>query len=306
MILQITHRTKYNYDPAVLTAHHILHLSPASGPHQEVIEHSLNMYPVPAEKKSTIDTFGNVATYVALHAAHDFLDIVASSKIITHETKLIQETLTVNWPIGWAQAQSIFEYRAGAAFNEAFEFVFHSPMVPLHTNFKEYAEISFSSQPTLLGAVRNLMERIHRDFIYESKSTDINTPVLTALAQRKGVCQDFAHVMLGCCRSMGLAARYVSGYLLTVPPPGQARLIGSDASHAWISVYCPDETNNEQGFWFDFDPTNNRMGLHSPGCDYVTLATGRDYSDVSPVRGVIQGSLDHTLRVEVTVEPAEI
>jgi transglutaminase-like putative cysteine protease len=305
MILQITHRTKYDYDPAVLTAHHIFHLSPVNGPTQEVIAHSLNVSPVPAEKKSTIDAFGNVATYVSLHTAHDFLDIIAISKISTHETTLIQETITLNWPISWVTAQSMFEYKAAAAFNEAFEFVLPSPMVPNHTHFKEYAQISFDSQPTLLGAVRNLMERIHHDFIYESKSTDINTPVLTALAQKKGVCQDFAHVMLGCCRSMGLAARYISGYLLTAPPPGQARLIGSDASHAWISVYCPNQSNNALGLWFDFDPTNNRMGLQSPGSDYVMLAAGRDYSDVSPVRGVIQGSLDHTLSVQVTVEPSE-
>ena len=111
-------------------------------------------------------------------------------------------------------------------------------------------------------------------------------------------------MMLGCCRAMGLAARYVSGYLLTLPPPGQPRLIGGDASHAWISVYCPTDLDSMKGVWFDFDPTNNKMGLYSPGNDYVTLATGRDYSDVSPVRGVIQGSLEHTLKVEVTVEPS--
>ena len=303
MLLNITHRTRYDYDPAVVTAHHILHLTPPSMIHQEVIAHSLNIEPYPGEKKSSLDIFGNVSTYVAINSSHEFLDIVAMSQIRTNVPLINQDTLTMDWPIEWAQVQAHLEYKATAKWSDAVQYLFASPMVPIHNDFRSYAEISFKSQNTLLGVIRNLMERIHHEFIYESKSTDINTPVLKALAQKKGVCQDFAHVMLGCCRSMGLAARYVSGYLLTQPPPGQARLIGGDASHAWISVYCPTNLDNMQGVWFDFDPTNNKMGLYSPGTDYVTLATGRDYSDVSPVRGVIQGSLEHTLKVEVTVEP---
>jgi transglutaminase-like putative cysteine protease len=303
MLLNITHRTRYDYDPAVATAHHILHLTPPNMIHQEVIAHSLNIEPYPGERRSSVDIFGNISTYVAMNSAHEFLDIIAMSQIVTNVPAINQDTLTMDWPIEWGQVQAHLEYRAEAKWSEAVQYLFASPMVPIHSDLKDYAAISFNSQSTLLGAVRNLMERIHHEFIYESKSTDVNTPVLKALAQKKGVCQDFAHVMLGCCRSMGLAARYVSGYLLTLPPAGQARLIGGDASHAWVSIYCPTDLETMQGVWFDFDPTNNKMGLYSPGNDYVTLATGRDYSDVSPVRGVIQGSLEHTLKVEVTVEP---
>ena len=143
------------------------------------------------------------------------------------------------------------------------------------------------------------MRRIHAEFEYETTATDVNTPALEALQLRKGVCQDLAHVMLGCLRSLGLPARYVSGYLLTEPAPGGARLVGADASHAWVSLYLPGPDG--AGQWLDPDPTNDR----SPGEDYVVLATGRDYADVSPMRGVIHGGANHTLRVAVTVTPAQ-
>lgn len=149
----------------------------------------------------------------------------------------------------------------------------------------------------LLLAAQNLMARLHADLSYETQSTEVSTPAVDALAQRKGVCQDFAHIMIACWRAMGLPARYVSGYLLTTPPPGQPRLVGSDASHAWVSIYVPDMPEGAR--WCDFDPTNNRL----PGDDYVTLATGRDFADVSPIRGVIHGGAQHTLEVRVTVEP---
>ena len=153
----------------------------------------------------------------------------------------------------------------------------------------------------MLAAAQDLMRRIHTDFVYESQSTQVNTPAREALAQRKGVCQDFAHIMIACLRAMGIPARYVSGYLLTEPAPGTVKLKGSDASHAWVSVYVPDLPPDER--WCDLDPTNNRSGWHSPGEDYVTLATGRDFFDVSPIRGVIHGGASHTLSVGVTVEP---
>jgi transglutaminase-like putative cysteine protease len=145
------------------------------------------------------------------------------------------------------------------------------------------------------------MERIYSGMVYESDSTEVSTPALEALQQGKGVCQDVAHIMVACCRALGLPARYVSGYMLTQPMPGQARLIGSDASHAWASVYCPDPDKNPSGQWLDFDPTNNR----APGEDYVTLATGRDFLDVSPLRGVIRGGSQHILDVGVTVTPMD-
>lgn len=147
-----------------------------------------------------------------------------------------------------------------------------------------------------------LMRRIHEEFTYASQSTDIHTPALQALQDRRGVCQDFAHILIACLRSQGLAARYVSGYLLTHPPEGQDKLIGSDASHAWASVYIPDLANSPSGGWLDLDPTNNRLGWASPGEDYVQLAVGRDFADVSPLRGVLLGAGSHTLEVGVTVQ----
>jgi transglutaminase-like putative cysteine protease len=171
--------------------------------------------------------------------------------------------------------------------------------VPRDDAFAHYAQASFADGRPLLEAARELTQRIHQDFEYETSATDVNTPALEALALRKGVCQDLAHVMLGCLRSLGLPARYVSGYLLTEPPPGQPRLVGTDASHAWVSVYLPREDG--PGVWVDLDPTNDRAA----GEDYVTLAIGRDFSDVSPMRGVIHGGANHSLRVAVTVTPAE-
>jgi transglutaminase-like putative cysteine protease len=156
-----------------------------------------------------------------------------------------------------------------------------------------------------MQAAQALNARMHRDFHYETASTDINTPALEALQARRGVCQDFAHILVACLRSLGLPARYVSGYLLTQPPPGQARLVGSDASHAWASVYVPELVNHPSQGWLDLDPTNDRCGLASPGLDYVRLAVGRDFADVSPLRGVLQGAGSHTLQVAVTVAPLD-
>ena len=199
----------------------------------------------------------------------------------------------------WEEVRERLRYHRGAAYDPAAEFVFASPYVPRQEDFVAYAQPSFPQGRPLLEAARDLMSRIHADFAYEPEVTDVGTPALDALHLRKGVCQDFAHVMLACLRSLGLPARYVSGYLLTSPPPGQPRLVGSDASHAWVSVYLPGD--GEPGRWADLDPTNDR----APGEDYVTLATGRDYSDVAPVRGVIHGGANHRLHVAVTVTPVE-
>ena len=180
-------------------------------------------------------------------------------------------------------------------YDPAAEFSFASPYVPRHADFVAYAQPSFAPGRPVLEGARDLMRRIHADFEYATQATDVNTPALEALALRKGVCQDLAHVMLGCLRSLGLAARYVSGYLLTEPPAGQPRLVGSDASHAWVRVWCP--VNG----WIEFDPTNDCLA----GSGHVTLAIGRDYGDVTPVRGVIRGGGRHALAVRVSVLPIE-
>jgi transglutaminase-like putative cysteine protease len=295
MKLQITHETVYDYNPAVETAQHMAYLTPVHTSTQQLIKHRLDISPEPAHLSTTVDVFGNTRSFFSLQVPHRQLRVVGSSEVVTQASPLPESS------ISWEMARERFRYRAAASFDAANEFVFASPMVPRQNEFAAYARPSFVSGLGLLAGALDLMHRIHQDFTYESQSTEVNTPVLEALMQRKGVCQDFAHILVACLRSTGLAARYVSGYLLTAPPPGTVKLKGSDASHAWASVYIPDLPTSAR--WVDLDPTNDRAGWGSPGEDYVTLATGRDFSDVSPMRGVIHGGASHTLTVGVTVEP---
>jgi len=295
MRLQITHETLYDYSPAVETAQHMAYLTPLHTPTQQLLQHRLDVSPQPAQINAMTDVFGNTRRFFSLQVPHRQLCVVAHSEVLTQASRLPDSQLS------WEEARESFRYRAGSLFDAAQEFVFASPMVPRQSEFAAYARPSFNNAGGLLDAALDLMHRIHRDFTYESQSTEVNTPALQALAQRKGVCQDFAHIFVACLRSLGLAARYVSGYLLTQAAPGTVKLRGSDASHAWASVYLPD-LPARQG-WVHLDPTNDRAGWHGPGEDYVLLASGRDFSDVSPMRGVIHGGASHTLRVGVTVEP---
>ena len=291
MKLRVTHETAYEYAPPVETAQHIVHLRPCDTPHQRLLAHGLTITPEPADLRETQDVFGNTRTFFSLQAPHDALCVVADSIVETQPRKLPPSDAT------WEQVRERFRYRAGGPFDAAGEYVFASPYVPRHIDFADYARPSFAPGAGLLPSAHDLMRRIYDDFEYSTESTEINTPAVEALALRKGVCQDFAHIMVACLRMVGLPARYVSGYLLTQPPPGQPRLVGADASHAWVSVYVPGVAGHDG--WYDFDPTNDRL----PGEDYVTLAVGRDYSDVSPMRGVIHGGGRHTLHVGVTVAP---
>jgi transglutaminase-like putative cysteine protease len=280
--------------PPVKTAQHMAHLRPRDDGRQRVLSHHLSILPAPAQLSEARDVYGNTRAFFNLAGAHDALTVVADSVVSTRPTRQPAPSLP------WEVVRERMRYHRSAAWDPASEFVFASPYVPRHERFVAYARPSFSAGRPLWDAASELMTRIHDDFTYETEATDVSTPALEALEMRQGVCQDFAHVMLGCLRSMGLPARYVSGYLLTQPPPGKPRLVGSDASHAWVSVYLPAE-HPGAGVWADLDPTNDRM----PGDDYVRLATGRDYADVSPIRGVIHGGAHHTLRVAVTVSPVE-
>lgn len=295
MKLQVTHETRYTYDPAVETAQHMAYLQPLNTRHQQLLTHQLDIHPAPSQRGTTVDVFGNTRCFFSLQCPHTTLEVVAYSEVTTVSRPLPDSS------ISWEQTRELFQYRSGGHFDPAVEFVFASPFCPRDSEFAEYARPSFAPGVGVLAAAQDLMQRIYSDFTYESQSTQINTPAVQALAQRKGVCQDFAHIMISCLRVMGIPARYVSGYLLTQPAPGTVKLKGSDASHAWCAVYVPDLPPNER--WCDLDPTNSRAGWHSPGHDYVTLATGRDFADVSPVRGVIHGGARHTLFVGVTVEP---
>lgn len=312
MDLRILHSTTYRYQGSVDMAQHMVHLSPVDTATQTVQSHTLTIDPEPAARSQTTDAFGNLRTFFSLQAPHETLTVTADSRVSTQAPAPLPDDPA--WQAQtWEAVRDHFRYRARAPYDPASEFLFASSHVPRDDAFTAFARPAFAAGLPMLVAVRALMERIHSGLTYETASTEVNTPALVALAQGKGVCQDFAHIMTGCLRSLGLPARYVSGYLLTQPPPGQPRLIGADASHAWVSVYVPlppgtgAQAGDEPatGAWFDFDPTNNRCGWGSPGEDYATLATGRDFADVSPMRGVIQGGAHHTLEVAVTVAPPD-
>ena len=292
MLLRVLHQTHYRYQSPVVLAQHLAHLHPSSSAAQTVLSHRLTISPAPALRNDSLDAFGNQQTFFALQSPHESLVVLADSLVQTHPATELDASPA------WETVHEQMLYHAQATYEAASEFVFPSPFVPRDDAFSDFARPVFSPRRPFLDACHDLMDKIHRELQYESASTEVSTPPLTALAQGKGVCQDFAQIMIGCLRSLGLPARYVSGYLLTQPPPGQPRLIGADASHAWASVHC-------NGHWYDFDPTNNRSGRHSPGEDYITVAVGRDFSDVSPLRGVIQGGGSHRLSVAVTVAPPD-
>ncbi len=293
MLLHVLHETAYDYVPPVRTAQHMAHLKPANNDRQRLLSHRLTVDPEPAQQTEALDVYGNTRSFFSLQFSHDTLRVLAESLVSTAASEVPAESLP------WQELTERMRYHRGAQYDPASEFIFASPYVPRDDAFVAYALPSFPEGRPVVEAARELMQRIHADFEYETTATDVNTPALEALALRKGVCQDLAHVMLGCLRSLGLPARYVSGYLLTEPPAGQPRLVGTDASHAWVALYLPGKEG--PGTWVDFDPTNDRTA----GEDYVTLAIGRDYSDVSPMRGVIHGGASHSLRVAVTVTPAE-
>jgi len=298
MLLRVTHRTQYDYLPAVENAQHLAYLSPRQTANQHVVSHQLLIDPQPSHQSSACDVFGNTRQFFALQSAHLRLTVTALSEVVTRNGQTAESTLA------WEAVRETFSYSSAKQFSSAAEFVFASPYVPHHADFADYARPSFRTGIPLIEASRDLMQRIHHDFVYESQSTEVNTPVRDALHARRGVCQDFAHILVACLRAMEVPARYVSGYLLTHPAPGKPRLVGSDASHAWASVFLPDlAAGNTESGWYDLDPTNNRDGWGTPGEDYVVLAVGRDFGDVSPLRGVIHGGASHILTVGVTVDP---
>ena len=303
MRLAITHETRYHYSPQVQTAQHVAHLQPANTPCQKVISHWMQVDPS-ATVQHNIDAFLNHRSYWALTKPHDGLMVRAYSEITTSAIDTAPLSVA-GGSQSWESVREHFRYRGGRPGDVHSGFVFGSHHAPVNEAFLAYAQSSFTPGRSLVQAAQELTARMHRDFRYESKSTDINTPALQALAEKRGVCQDFAHILLACLRSLGLPARYVSGYLLTQPPPGQPRLVGSDASHAWASVYLPELASHACQGWLDLDPTNDRTGLASPGEDYVRLAVGRDFADVSPLRGVLQGGGAHTLDVAVTMAPLD-
>ena len=306
MLLEITHDTHYSYDPNVEIAQHFAHLKPASMGSQRVLKTEIEVSPKPSWSEESIDNYGNIFTFFSLQNRHSNLSIVAKSLIETR-SDIITGPQPEDTP-AWELVREYFRYHSNTKWDAASEFLFTSPFIALRPEFAEFARANFTTGRPILEAAIDLTQRIYGEFHYVTKSTDIGTPALKALEKREGVCQDFAHILIASLRSIGLPSKYISGYILTNPPPGQPRLIGGDASHAWVSIYVPSIDANSQlstGLWCDLDPTNNRWGYTTPGDDYVHLAEGRDYADVSPIRGVIHGGADHILDVAVTVRPIE-
>lgn len=300
MRLRITHDTRYRYEPPVLTAVHMTHLTPPPTRCQDRLDARLHVHPQPASITESLDIYRNVRTFFEIASPHGELFVRASSLVQTHAPEPVDSRLS------WDAVRDSFVYHVGAEWHPAAEFIYPSTYVHPGDPFADYARPSFPPGRPLIDAARELMQRVHAEFTYRADSTQINTPAAVALERRMGVCQDFSHVMLACLRSLGLPARYVSGYLLTQPPPGQPRLVGSDASHAWVAVFLPDVAAQHGGHgWYDLDPTNDRHGWGAPGEDFVRLAVGRDYADISPMRGVIHGGAGHELDVGVTVEPCD-
>ncbi len=286
---RIEHETRYVYGATVATSQHVSYLRPRELPRQRVLANRLSIDPTPARVAQRVDYFGNQVDHFELLQPH--LELRVSAHSVCEITAPEPVDAARSW--SWREAQRAFA--AGAVAPDVAQFVHASPYVPLTAQMQDYARESFPEDRTLLAGATDLMERIHREFRFDPSATTLTTPLVRVLAERRGVCQDFAHFQISCLRSLGLAARYVSGYLLTDPPPGQPRLIGADASHAWVSVYCP------RGGWVDLDATNNVI----VGERHVTLAWGRDYADVSPLRGVLLGGAEHQLFVGVSVVPIE-
>lgn len=290
MIYDISHRTTFSYASPVTLSQQLLHLAPRPTPSQNRRNFSLLVEPAPAISTESIDFFGNPTTYLTLDEPHDSLTIVAASRIeIT-----VPGTPAPGNTMAWEQVKSKPAAETGAETLDAHQFAFDSPFTLSGMAF-DYARESFTPDRPILDGAVDLMSRIFRDFDYVGGVTDIYTPVDQVFTERRGVCQDFAHLQIACLRALGLPARYVSGYLRTHPPEGEERRIGADASHAWLSVWVP-----EWG-WVDLDPTNDML----PRDEHITIAWGRDYGDVSPINGMMLGGGEQSIEVAVDVRPLD-
>jgi len=289
MIYRVRHRITYTYEDPVSVSHHLVRLTPRDIPGQLCHETHISILPAPAVTSTQDDYFGNIQTFFTLQEPHDSLIVEASSELEVFALKRPDFSVSPPW-------ETVVESLVGDSSDDgldAYQFVFGSQRVGASRELADYAREAFPARRPLLDAVLELMRIIHRDFQFDTKATEVTTPVQAFFQKRRGVCQDFAHLQIACMRSLGLPCRYISGYLRTLPPPGRPRLVGADASHAWCSAWCPGAG------WVDFDPTNNCV----PGDGHITVAWGRDYSDVSPIHGVLLGGAKHTLNVGVDVTP---
>jgi transglutaminase-like putative cysteine protease len=291
MEYHVRHRTTYRYLQDVSHSWHLAHLRPRATPLQAVHDSSISLSLEPATRVAREDYFQNPCEWFSIDQPHTHLEVLAESRVTVQPApqRVSRDSLS------WEEVRLKLESPQDEEERDAVQYLFDSPMTKYHGGIADYGAVSFPpSRPVLAGAME-LMHRIHQDFRYDTTVTDVTTPVDRVFEIRAGVCQDLAHVGIAALRAMGLAARYVSGYLLTQPPPGKPRLLGADASHAWFSVWAPPFG------WVDLDPTNDIP----VGESHVTAAWGREYGDVAPVAGIILGGHDHVVDVGVDVIPVD-
>ena len=287
LLYEIAHTTTYDYLEEVSVSQHLLRLTPRHYGKQECLVHELAIVPQPGTLSMHRDYFGNPTHFIGVETPHQQLVITSRSRVAVSPAFIPEPLETPAWENVRARCR---DDHSGHAL-EAHEFTYASPLVPNADEFADYAKASLTPARPILDAVADLTRRIHEDFTFDPSATTVTTPVAEVFKERRGVCQDFAHFQIACLRSQGLPARYVSGYLETNPPPGRQKLRGVDASHAWVSFFCPGIG------WLDVDATNNCF----PSMHHITIGWGRDYSDVCPVSGVLVGGQNQTLRVAVDV-----
>ena len=293
MIYDIRQTTTYDYASKVTYAHHVLHLMPINRTRQRVHAAALEIFPVPVERREGFDFFGNHVTWIGLEEPHDSLSIKLAARVAV---EALVDPVPLETP-SWEEGRAAVMMTSDIGATSPAHFLFPSRRVSLDPEIADYVRKSFSAARPVFDGAFDVMERIKADFVYEVGATSVATTPSAAYKIRRGVCQDFAHIMISGLRGIGLPAAYVSGYLRTVPKEGRARLEGADAMHAWVMVWC-----GESAGWCGFDPTNAIL----VGDDHVTLAVGRDYSDIAPIAGVVFGSGDQHLKVAVDVIPVEV
>lgn len=295
MIFSIIHTTSYKYENTVTYCHNLVNLKPKDFLGQKVLNYQLEISPKPTVISDNKDFFGNTVTHFSIEKQHKELIVTARSTV---ERSFELQKDILNFPV----SLELTLEKAIAKLNNldetiinAKQFLLDSVLInKISAEIKEYAAVSFKKERSVFEAARELMKRIFTDFKFDANFSTVATPIDEVMKEKKGVCQDFAQVAIACVRSIGLPARYVSGYIETLPPPGKEKLVGTDASHAWFSVFIPDFG------WVDFDPTNNQI----PKNQHIIVAYGRDYFDVPPLKGVIYGSGNSVMDVSVDIRPA--
>lgn len=291
MRIRVEHDTCYDYVQPVELAHHLSYLHPFQDHWQSVLASSIDVNPLPDFQVVNVDAFSNLRLFFNFVKPHQSLTVQSRCEVLIKPRYAGFDVLQTQ---AWQFIKNTMSYSLDQPYAPASEFVWSSPYVPWLRDLQDYALISFTHNRPIGAALIELNQRIYQDFAYRPLATEIHTPLAEIFTQKAGVCQDFSHIMIGCLRAIGLPAKYVSGYLLTRPPEGQSKMRGVDASHAWVSAYCPGAA----GDWLELDPTNQTIA----DLGYVRLAYGRDFGDVSPLRGVIRGGGTHTLTIGVTAE----